>query len=306
LRPVETVLGPRDGEQLGVVDAHAHLWISGAAADRPALEDEQLALAELRDAGAAGSAAVIDCQPGRCGRDGRVLRRLMEASGVAVVASTGFHLRGWYRPGAGPWEDPSGARERFAAELRDGLEEEPRARAGVVKCAWTGEDEGETELMAAALEAARAADVGLVVHTERGAHVERLCEVVLGAGVVPSRVQLSHVDKRPDLELHLELARAGFVLGYDTFLRPRYEPEENVWRLLRGVLAEGLCRHVTLGLDLVDTAAWRVRGGPGLRTLPRELLTRLRREGASEVALRALAGRNAVRLLTGAHVTVAA
>jgi predicted metal-dependent phosphotriesterase family hydrolase len=302
---VETVLGPRDGERFQVVDAHAHLWIAGAAAGQPELADEELALAELRDAGTSGTSALIDCQPGRCGRDGRVLRRLMERSGVALIASTGFHMRAWYEPGTGIWERPGAALELFLGELTDGLEEEPRARAGVIKCAWTGESGAERELIAAAIEAARSADTGLVVHTERGARVEELCELVLAAGVAPARVQLSHVDKRPDTELHLEMARAGFVLGYDTFLRPKYRPEENVWRLLRAILAAGLWRHVTLGLDLVEPTAWRTRGGPGLRTLAR-LVTRLRREGASEVALRALAGGNALGLLTGKHVQVPA
>lgn len=302
---VQTVLGPRDGERLKVVDAHAHLWISGVPAGRPVLADEKLAAEELHDARAAGSSALVDCQPGGCGRDARVLRWLMAESGVAIVASTGFHLRGWYRPGAGPWADTSAALELFLDELTEGLREERDARAGVVKCAWTGEeDEEERELIAAGLEAARAADVGLVVHTERGAHVERLCELVREAGVAPGRVQLSHIDKRPDPGLHLELARAGFVLGYDTFLRPKYRPEENAWVLLRELLAEGLWRQVTLGLDLVDQADWRVCGGPGLRTLPRDLLARLRREGAGEHALRALAGRNAIRMLAGNDVVV--
>jgi phosphotriesterase-related protein len=236
-----------------------------------------------------------------------VLARLMRDSGIAIVASTGFHLREWYRPGAGPWAGPAGALELFLGELKDGLVEEPAVRAGVVKCAWTGADDGaERELMAAALTAARTADTGVVVHTERGAHVERLCETVLDAGLAPERVQLSHVDKRPDPGLHLELARAGFVLGYDTFLRPKYDPERHVWPLLRTLVDEGLWRHVTLGLDLVDTSAWRVCGGPGLRTLPRELVPRLRREGADGRALRALAGGNAIRMLGGNHAVVPA
>ena len=305
MNEVQTVMGPRDAERLEVVDAHAHLWIDGVPDGRPVLADEPLALEELRDARVAGYSALVDCQPGSCGRDARVLRRLMAGSQVAIVASTGFHLRGWYRPGEGPWAEPGAAFGHFLAELTEGLREEPDARAGVVKCAWTGNDDAdERELIAAALEAARAAGAGVVVHTERGAHVERLCELVLDAGLAPGRVQLSHIDKRPDPGLHLDLARTGFVLGYDTFLRPKYRPEQNAWVLLTDLLAEGLWRQVTLGLDLVDHAAWRVCGGPGLRTLPRDLLARLRREGAGERALRAVAGRNAVRVLAGNHVTV--
>lgn len=305
MRPVQTVLGPRDGETLRVVDAHAHLWIGAGPEGSPRLEDEDLALRELRELRSAGGHALIDCQPGGCGRDGAVLRRLMEASGVAVVAVTGFHLRRHYLPDTGPWADPDGALESFARELRDGLAEEPAARAGVVKCAWTGAEGAERALLDAGLEAARREGAPVLVHTERGEAVERLCELVVDAGVAPGRVQLSHVDKRPDHGLHLELARAGFVLGYDTFLRPKYRPDDGVWPLLGALVREGLWRQATLGTDLVDRAAWCASGGPGLRALPLDVVGRLRRAGVEDAALRALAGGNAVRLLRGS-VQVAA
>jgi 5-phospho-D-xylono-1,4-lactonase len=297
VRPVQTVLGPRDGDTLHVVDAHAHLWIGAGPDGSPRLEDEELALRELRELRSAGGQALIDCQPGGCGRDGAVLRRMMEASGIAVVAVTGFHLRRHYLPDTGPWANPGGALEVFAGELREGLAEEPAARAGVVKCAWTGAGDCERALLDAGLEAARREGAPVLVHTERGEAVERLCELVVDAGVAPGRVQLSHVDKRPDHGLHLELARAGFVLGYDTFLRPKYRPDEGVWPLLDALVREGLWRQATLGTDLADSAAWHAAGGPGLRALPLDVVGRLRRAGVEGAALRALAGGNAVRLL---------
>jgi predicted metal-dependent phosphotriesterase family hydrolase len=296
---VETVLGGRELAGTGTVDAHDHLFIAPGPEGAPELADERLALEELDDLRAAGGAAVVDCQPGGCGRDARVLRRLMERSDVAIVASTGFHLRRYYRSGEGPWASPAGALDLFLGELLDGLAEAPEARAGVLKCAWTGEPGAERELLAAAAEAARRAGAAMVVHTEPDGDVGALCELVLDAGVAPRRVQLSHLDKRPDPALHLELARAGFVLGYDTFLRPKYRPDEHVWPLLRTMLSEGLARQVTLGLDLVDATRWRVCGGPGLRALPCEVVPRLRDEGAAAEELHGLAGANALRLLSG-------
>jgi 5-phospho-D-xylono-1,4-lactonase len=298
VRPVQTVLGPRDGETLGAVDAHAHLWIGAGPEGSPRLEHEDLALCELREFRSVGGHALIDCQPGACGRDGAVLRRLMEASGVAVVAVTGFHLRRHYLPGTGPWADPDGALETFAGEVRDGLAEAPAARAGVVKCAWTGAEGAERALLEAGLEAARREGAPVLVHTERGAAVERLCELVVDSGMAPGRVQLSHVDKRPDHGLHRELARAGFVLGYDTFLRAKYRPAERVWPLLHALVRDGLWRQVTLGTDLADSAGWHAAGGAGLRALPVDVVGGLRRAGVEGEPLRALAGGNAVRLLS--------
>ncbi len=296
---IETVAGPQPAADVGVADAHAHLWIAPRVPGAPALTDATLALSELIDFADAGGALVVDCQPGGCGRDGRVLARLARESPVAVVAATGFHLARYYPVGEGPWALGGDlSRTLFERELRQGLDEAPAVRAGVVKVAWTG-DGGvlERELMRAALEAARRADAGVVVHTEAEAAVEGLVRLVEEVGLTPARVQLSHIDKRPDPALHRELARAGYVLGYDTFLRPKYDPERRVWPLLRAMIADGLWSQVTLGLDLVDVASWRVRGGPGLRALAVDVLARLRREGVADAIGRALSGGNVARLL---------
>jgi hypothetical protein len=48
---------------------------------------------------------------------------------------------------------------------------------------------------------------------------------------------MCHVDKRPDVGLHRELARAGVLLGYDTFGRPKYNPDQGVWQLIPALVA---------------------------------------------------------------------
>ena len=95
-----TVTGPIDPGEAGITDAHNHLWIApveGVTGIVPVLDDENAITSELRlyRAAAAGG-TIIDCQPPGCGRDGRVLRRMAEASGVNIVACTGFHLRRYY------------------------------------------------------------------------------------------------------------------------------------------------------------------------------------------------------------------
>ncbi len=296
---IETVSGPRRAADIGIADAHAHLWIAPRVPGAPALTDPALALAELADFALMGGSLVVDCQPGDCGRDGRVLARLARESPVAVVAATGFHLARYYPAGEGPWAlGADASRALFERELRAGLDEAPAVRAGVVKAAWTGDGSGlEQDLMRAALEAAHRADAAVVIHTEAGTAVEGLVRLVEGSGLSPARVQLSHIDKRPDPALHRDLARAGYALGYDTFLRPKYDPERHVWPLLRAMIADGLWPWVTLGLDLVDAASWHVRGGPGLRALSVDVLARLRREGVGDTIARALTGGNVARLL---------
>jgi phosphotriesterase-related protein len=227
-----------------------------------------------------------------------VLRRLALQSPLAIVASTGFHLRKYYQPGEGPWYLGAEAAETlFRAEVCDGLAESPRVTAGSIKTAWTGTGGKEEELMRAALSVARATGTGVTVHTEMGERVEELAQLIVESGVSPARVQISHVDKRPDQQLHFDLARKGFVLGYDTFLRPRYDPETGVWPLLATMLERGLHRHVAIGLDIVDRALWHASGGPGLQAIPQVIVPRLRSKGAGEAAIQDMVAGNICRVL---------
>lgn len=107
------------------------------------------------------------------------------------------------------------------------------------------------------------------------------------------------MDKRPDLQLHLELAARGYLLEYDTFLRPKYQPAENVWPLLARALESGLAGAIACGLDLADATMWQFAGGdhgmPGLLTV---VEFGLRSLGADEGALRALLRDNICQRVT--------
>jgi phosphotriesterase-related protein len=91
------------------------------------------------------------------------------------------------------------------------------------------------------------------------------------------------VDKRPDPGLHRELAQAGALLGYDTFVRSKYKPEQNVWPLLFDLVDDNLADHIAIGLDLAQSSMWRhYDGEPGLVALPDQILPRLYHHGLSE------------------------
>jgi len=301
-------LRPGDGVWL---DAHAHAWIDPPAGvhhpQQVALRDEprrRAALGDLARAARPRRAALVDCQPPGAGRDARVLARLSAASGVAIVATTGFHLARYYPHACRPWPDTEAARHAFSTELTDGMAELPGRRAGVVKAADTGTAEGGREgadapWWAAALAARTEADALLLVHTERGAGAEVLLAWLSDRGVPAERVFLCHVDKRPDPGLHVELATAGALLGYDTFLRPAYDPERTTWPLVRRMLEAGLAHALAFGLDLASPAMWpsdEPTPDPPTALGPAGLLTavapRLQQLGATPADLDALLGGN--------------
>lgn len=301
---LQTVTGWIPVEDVQLADAHTHVWIQpppGVEDDAPTLNDLDAILLELEDFREAGGTTLMDCQPGGCGRDGRMLVKLAEASGLHIIGVTGFHRQVYYPPKSWIWRvSETEAAEHFMAELKGGMiESAGQAPATAIKIGYEGLFEGQARvLMEATAEAARQTGAGLLFHTEQGQNVEALLPFFNDRQVPPSRLYLCHVDKRPDLGLHRELAQAGVLLGYDTFLRRRYEPEQKLWPLLKAMIESRLTPQIALGLDMATSSMWARMGGEwGLLALPQLVLPRLRHEGADEDAIRAMSGQNLARWL---------
>jgi phosphotriesterase-related protein len=301
---LQTVAGLVPLEDVKLADGHAHVWIKPpkgiSPQDRLELSNPQLIEAELKDFRSAGGTTLIDCQPGGCGRDARMLVKLAEATGVQVTATTGFHLDRYYPAEYWLWSaSEQAAVDYFVNELTLGLQEQDGLLATTIKVGFAGEIEGQTRvLMEAVAEAARQSGAALLFHTEQGRNVEALPLFFEDRGVHTGRLYLCHVDKRPDPGLHRELAQAGALLGYDTFVRSKYKPEQNVWPLLFDLVNDNLADHIAIGLDLAQTSMWRhYDGGPGLVALPDQILPRLYHQGLSETVAAKLVGQNVAKFL---------
>lgn len=297
---VMTVAGPVDPALLGITDAHQHAWIApvaGAPPGGPRLQDRQTVAARLTRYRQAGGGSLLDCQPGGCGRDGLTLAGLAHDSSVHIVACTGFHLQRYYPPGNRLWQATAEkAHDYFVSEIRTGLAETfgtetlSPVQAGFIKIACTAElDRTPAALLEAAAAAARETGVALLAHTEQGRAAEEIVAHLSGYGLPAGRLVLCHIDKRPDAGLHRELAQGGVLLEYDTFFRPRYEPDRHVWPLLEQMVRAGLAGAIAIGTDMADLALWREIGPAGLVTA---ILPRLQALGLDQGTIRRLIGQN--------------
>ena len=302
---VMTVNGPLAPAILGVTDAHQHVWIApvtGGPTGAPLLCDRDVIAARLTAYHAAGGGGLLDCQPGGCGRDGRELAELSRLTGVPIVACTGYHLARYYTSDFWLWRAAAEvARDYFVAEIVDRLVEtwdtDQPVRAGFIKIAIPANPaELPTALWEAAAAASRDTGVALLAHTEAGAGAEQIVARLLGLGATANRLVICHIDKRPDFGLHHELAQAGVLLEYDTFFRPKYDPECNVWPLLQRMAAAGLAGQIAIGTDLAGTAFWQEIGPAAL---PGEIVARLRTLGFDPATVRRLTGGNIADRLAG-------
>lgn len=314
-RPIQTVLGPVSYETLGITDAHNHLWIDaipGAGAASPVLDQPEVILQELGLYRLAGGAAILDCQPGRCGRNANRLAELSQKSGVTIIACTGFHRQIYYAPGEHLWSRPAEETgQYFIDELTKGLLETLSGpipvKAGFIKIALEATlAETPTAALEGAAHAAAQTRALIEIHTEKGAAAVEALAYLREHRVQAEQMVLCHMDKRPDFGLNRELASAGVLLEYDTFYRPKYLPEQGVWPLIDRMLGAGLDSSLTLATDMADPSLYASLGrGPGLAGLPGDLCSRLRQRGVNDSIIRRLTGGNIARRLAGLNLSIA-
>jgi phosphotriesterase-related protein len=309
VRRVVTVLGEIEPKEMGLTDAHNHVWIEpvpGADSNAPILNQFDLILKELVEYREKGGYTLLDGQPEGCGRNGNKLLALSKASGVHLIACTGFHRKKYYSQDHWLWKAGAGKICDFLClELEQGLvetlETSSPIRAGFIKIAleatWT---DCPLPALAGAAGAALKTKALMEIHTEKGALAEKACNYLIDFGLPSNQLVLCHMDKRPDIGLHKELARLGVLLEYDTFYRPKYNPSANLWPLIEQMVSTGFADRVALATDMAEAELYRhIGGGAGLASFPGEIQDQLIKKGVPEPAQKQMLGGNIARRLAG-------
>ena len=303
---VVTVLGPITPAELGVTDAHDHLFLRSPALPGQDLDDAGRAIAEVGDAKRGGLRAIVEVTPIGLGRRPDRMRAVAEATGVHVVAATGYHRDAHYPQDHWVREAPVELlAERILTDLKEGMHPEDwltdapldLARAGVIKAGASYQRISpleERRLVAAAI-GHRETGAAILVHTEIGTCAHEIIDLLEREGVKPERLILAHLDRNPDFELHSEVAARGVMLEYDTPGRIKYRPDSQLIDLIEAMAAAGNVNHLLLGLDLGQRDYFRAYGGgPGLTYLMEAFVPRLRRR-IGEEAVQTIMVANAAR-----------
>ncbi|GGJ73441.1 hydrolase [Streptomyces camponoticapitis] len=305
---LRTVTGPLPGSAVhGPVLAHEHLVLDldrageGAAvleADRhgAAVVTE---LAALRKEYGLGLVVELTCRG--MGRDPGALARISTASGVPVVAATG-----WYYEPFHPAElDGASVGELTATlvrEIDDGFGD-TGIRPGVLGEIGSHGDsptEPETRALLASAQAAVATGLSVATHAQLGRGGLAQLELLTGAGLAPHRISLGHQDLLDAPSVHRELAASGAYVAFDTVGKESYQSDTVRLRLLLALLEAGHADRVLLSCDISRHAYLRSEGGQGYGHLFRSFLPRVRAAGVSEDLIDLMTRRNPLRFLTGA------
>lgn len=285
-----SVTGPVPASSLGPVDAHEHLFLRSPALPGQEFDDLERSIAEASEGRATGIGAVVEMTPIGCGRRPDLMRALSEATGLPVIAATGYHRDAHYPDGH--WVHDASVEtlaDRIVTDLELGMHpadwvdperELDPARAGAIKAGASYHritPSEERRLRAAAI-GSRRTGAAILVHCEVGTAAHDIVDLLAAEGVAPDRVILAHLDRNPDPGLHVEVAARGVRLEYDTVGRIKYRPDSVLLDLIASMVDAGHRERLMLGLDLGRRDYLRAYGGgPGMRYLMETFVPRLRR-----------------------------
>lgn len=304
---LRTVNGDVDGDSLGLILPHEHLFVDLRGPHVPGYgEGEPEAVARLlmpalRDAEAAGVTALVECSTIGVGRNMRVLRHLAQLTPIRIIAPTGVY-REAYVPAELRDVSVEALADLWAKELTEGIEG-TGIRAGFIKIAMSDDRPTpleERNLKAAALASRRTGAV-IASHTIGGRAARREMDILEAAGLDLGRFIWVHAHTEPDTAIHLEAARRGAWLEFDAIGAATWFPEQTkLVDFAVNLLDAGYGGHVLLSHD----AGWYEPGQPegrpaegvrGYTALVREYLPALRARGADEKVIRRLTHENPAR-----------
>lgn len=304
-RAVTTVTGDlalpaEDPVRQGSALIHEHLSCDLSTSFGPeyTLHDASVMTAELTAAREGGVRLVVDCGNSGHNRDPEFLRRISEASGVYVIASTGHYREGFF-PSYATRETPEQLAARMVAEIRSGIDG-TGVRAGAIGEIGTGGAEAtptERKVFLAAAMAQAESGVPLMTHTAEGACWREQLDLLRAGGADLNRVVIGHMDCLPDTAAHRAVIDAGAWLGFDRINSLRWQTDEVRVDSLVSLIEAGYGGRVVLSQDIANLPRLRASGGPGYIAIQERLLPALRGRGVDEPALDRLCRQNAWLLL---------
>lgn len=315
---IETVLGPVDRAELGVVSTNEHVltdsrhllrptreggtlegsirpevlgdlrWSWMSLADNLTLDDADAAAEELREASAMGLATIVEATSWGMGPRHEALPGIARASGLHIVAAYGSYidktLPAW-------WAELSeaGMEETFTAALTDAIPGTDY-RAGLLGLIGTSAEITAAEGRALRAAARAAAVTGTAVSIRLDAAARRGPEVagiLTDQGLPADRILFCNIDKVLDAAYVGDIVDTGavveFAFGSEHSFADRARDATDADRIdfLLRLLAERPAAPVTLSCSVWSKGQLTRHGGMGYGHVVRRVAPALRRLGVT-------------------------
>ncbi|MBZ0286872.1 MAG: phosphotriesterase-related protein, partial [Anaerolineae bacterium] len=232
-------------------------------------------------------------------RNPAALHRLSEATGIHIVAVTGF-IKGSSADPLVEGKSVDALAEAMIRDIQQGMDETD-VRAGIIKAGSSLNKitPNEEKMFCAAARAHRETGALISTHTEAGTMALKQIELLRWEGVPVERILIGHMDRKLDWDYHLEVAETGVTLGYDQFSKEKYYPDSQRVDFIARMVKAGYGKQIAISGDLArrsDLISYG--GGPGYTFILWRILPWLRKQGLSTEDIRQLVVETPKRLLS--------
>lgn len=305
LGQVMTVTGPKDPGELGITHSHEHVFWDYFQMIRSydvIFEDETVAIREVGLFKEAGGGTLVDCTNVGIGPKPDALRRVSLATGVNIVAGSGWYRKPVYVDDV--YRKTSyQLSEMLITELTDGFGD-TGVRAGFI--GEIGTERGsvrasEERVFLAAARASVQTGAPIWTHTTHfGELALDQIDILERAGVSPDRIVISHLGDLEDTSRIMAIARRGAYLSIDNigYTGEGYPNDDIRLASVLALLEAGYGDQVVLGTDIGTRSALKSYGGRGFAWLIDNFIPAMRKAGVSEDDVRRLTVTNVARALT--------
>lgn len=311
---VMTVLGPCRPTELGATSIHEHIFkkaLSDPEDLNTRLDELDVAIEELQAFREAGGDAMVEVTTLDMGRDADKLAKVAAATGVKIIASVGYYKCSHFQRRGEAVRIRESLSEKlratsvdqlaalFVGDVRDGIAG-TEVRAGIIGEIGTSYGQilpEEEKVFRAAARAHRETGVPISTHATLGTMGREQVELFKQEGVDLGHVVIGHLDLVPDTAYHVELARQGVFLGFDTVGKEEYLPDATRAELIQRLVLEGFEDQIVLACDIALRSQLRSYGGYGYAYLLDSFVPRLEELELDSATIHKLLVENPRRLL---------
>jgi len=260
---VQTVQGPVDAGELGIVLAHEHVRFrdEAVAEQWPGRYDEQLeleaALVAVRAAAEHGVRTIFDPTAMFGGRDVRFMKRVADESGVRIVACTGIYSYD-YLPHYFENRDVDVMADHFVEDIERGVQGTD-IRAAFLKCAAdaAGVTEHVEKIHRACARASLQTGAPIMAHSMPAVGTGPLQVAIFEEeGVPPERVQIAHCGDTDDVGYIEGLLDRGVYVGLDRYGLEMYLPIDKRNATAAELLSRGHVDRLIISQDFCASIDW--------------------------------------------------
>jgi len=287
------------------------------------LTDETLMAAEVSDFQSCGGGAILECSAPGIRGDIEGLKRISEATGVHIVASTGLYAeKSW--PESFQGMDRQQFVDYLLGEIRDGMDG-TEIKPGQIKVAFNGNTERQLNFLRAASRVS--ADTGLMVTAHLGPGTDQedsrlVYQTLLASGMSSERLLMCHFQGNvqitnleallekptawaPQLDYAREVLDRGLNICFDCFgqnwdteaLGSEAESDSYKIAAIYQLVKEGYHDQIVVGTDVFLKIMTRRYGGHGYVRLQNYVVPTLQRIGVADEIVAKLTVVNPARLL---------